>query len=58
MIIILKMFVDIQDVFFFGKGVDNTFVECHLVGFGVQDDGISFLSVSSGTSGFLKIGLG
>ena len=52
------MFVDIQNVLFVGEGVDHSFMECCLVRFGVQDDGIGFLSVSSGTSGFLKVGFG
>ena len=52
------MFVYLTDIVFFGKSIGDTFVQDGFVAAGIQQNGIRFLSVASGTSRFLKIGFG
>ena len=52
------MFVYLEDIFFFGESVRHPFVQCHFVGFGIQDNGIGFQPVPSCPSGFLKVRFG
>ena len=52
------MFVHLFDVVFLRKGVRNTFMKGHFVGFGIEDYSIRFVSVASCTSCFLEISFG
>ena len=56
--IVVHIFIYFADVFFVGECVGNPFTECCFIALGIEQDGISFLSVSPRTSGFLEIGLG
>ena len=51
------MLVHIFDIVFLRKSVGYALVQRGFVRFGVQDDGIGFLPVATGSPGFLKIGL-
>ena len=51
------MFVDLPDIILFGEGVADALVEFAVVGIVVEQDGIGFPPVASGSSCLLEIGL-
>ena len=56
--IVVHIVIFFADVFCVGECVGKPFAECCFIALGIEQDGISFLSVSPRTSGFLEIGLG
>ena len=56
LVVVLQVFVDLADVVRVGEGVGDAVFQCCLVLGVVEDDGVGFLSVASGPSGFLEVG--
>ena len=55
LVVIVEVFVYFPDVFFIRECIGNAFVQVGLVALGGKQYGIGFQTISTGTTGFLKV---